>query len=1051
MRKKVITLLTGALFFILLMSGVASTDPLPVPMNTNRVIHISDLHFSDLSKTLTKPSNISWLDFLKWLSFPGSLSDSLTKDALGFPGFGRMKNLENYFLTPGRIGQLGTNVVLITGDLTDKSSPLEYDMAHDFIDKLTRGGYAVYVVPGNHDYYNYGNRFLGHYDESLLKRKMFINSCLTPFGRQSSHWPNVVSFGNTIMITLDAMQGELSGDERDEANESGYRAQGLLGWSQLAELKKILAQHENDRKNGTKILVALHHSPFRFDDGDSHLTDSMRFLGIIANKIDALAFGHTGQTQDTHQPTGLWDHYQKMYGISLINSENLEDVDNTQIPISVIDLQQNWIEVYNTCNNAVTTPPKKYGSYYKPDNGVRYITPDVSDYGKTAIYNYADHAPEVKFQSGDRVIIYIDGAVQVGGSGTTCWRYVNPSDGQGKPAALYFGSIYIPGITPNGLEPIRNLVADGYGKYLNTTSGYIGLQFTIPNIDSLPENSKYLKLSYTDDGYSDNGYYAPDPGDSGFCQNSGPAHISISITSAPIRVTGVTLDKTSLKLVVGDSASLTATVSPANAVDQYVSWSSSNPDVANVLPTVGKVTALKVGTAVITAMTVDGGYRATCNVEVGDSIRVTGVRLDQTSMMLQPGNSATLHATVTPANATNQDLVWSSNNLRVAIVSPSGIVTALSEGTAVVTVSTKDGGCEATCIVRTPVKVTGVTLDKTSLTLQKGTSATLIATVTPAYATDKTLTWSSSNPAVATVSSSGVVTAIASGTAVIVVSTKDDGFNATCTINAPSPVKVTGVTLNQTSLTLAKGNSATLIATVSPGDATDETLTWSSSNTTVATVSSSGIVTALGGGTAVITVLTKDGGFNATCTINVSDPIIITFDDVPSGTNINNYYSDKGVVFGTHVGKDPQRNMATGNVYAVTEYDKKTNNILSLTPTTGTYSGGFTINERTGYIKIYFPKPVRKVSIQARPILMAEYSGIPTDRPFLQAFNSDSGVQKLLGQAWYPGGTNNITSSRWETLSIERPTADISYIYFSSSTGGQVSVYGEFDTLQFEY
>lgn len=167
-------------------------------------------------------------------------------------------------------------------------------------------------------------------------------------------------------------------------------------------------------------------------------------------------------------------------------------------------------------------------------------------------------------------------------------------------------------------------------------------------------------------------------------------------------------------------------------------------------------------------------------------IPVTGVSLDTTTLSFNAiGQSKTLTATVEPANASNKDVIWSSSNTAVATVN-NGVVTAVGEGTAVITVATEDGGKTATCEVTVSlgaiIPVEGVSLDTTSLNMTKiGQSAQLIATVTPANATNKNVTWSSSNTDVATVEN-GVITAVGSGTAIITVTTEDGSKTATCTV-----------------------------------------------------------------------------------------------------------------------------------------------------------------------------------------------------------------------------------------------------------------------------
>ena len=171
-------------------------------------------------------------------------------------------------------------------------------------------------------------------------------------------------------------------------------------------------------------------------------------------------------------------------------------------------------------------------------------------------------------------------------------------------------------------------------------------------------------------------------------------------------------------------------------------------------------------------------------------------------------------------------------------------------------------------VVQDYTHVQNVTLNKTSLMLNKGNSETLTATISPSDATNKSVTWTSSNTSVATVSSSGSVTGVGTGNATITVKTADGSKTATCSVIVKIPV--IDVTLNKTSLSLIEGNSETLTATVAPSDATNKSVTWISSNTSVATVSSSGVVQGIAAGTAIITVKTADGNKNATCTVTVT-------------------------------------------------------------------------------------------------------------------------------------------------------------------------------------
>ena len=179
-------------------------------------------------------------------------------------------------------------------------------------------------------------------------------------------------------------------------------------------------------------------------------------------------------------------------------------------------------------------------------------------------------------------------------------------------------------------------------------------------------------------------------------------------------------------------------------------------------------------------LTVNGGtLNGTPSGDV--TYKVTGVSLSLNTLTLDVGDSETLNATVQPDNATNQNVTWSSNNAEVATVE-NGVVTAIGEGETTITVTTKDGCKTATCIVTVTVPVTGVKLNKETLELFTDGSETLTATVEPGNATNKNVTWSSSDETIATVDNNGTVTAVGAGEATITVTTEDGSKTATCQV-----------------------------------------------------------------------------------------------------------------------------------------------------------------------------------------------------------------------------------------------------------------------------
>ena len=272
--------------------------------------------------------------------------------------------------------------------------------------------------------------------------------------------------------------------------------------------------------------------------------------------------------------------------------------------------------------------------------------------------------------------------------------------------------------------------------------------------------------------------------------------------------------------------------------------------------------------------TQEGGFTDTVDVTViSNNIPVTGVSVNPNNVSMSESGGGTLIATVSPSNATNQNVTWSSSNTSVATVNSSGVVSGVAPGLVAITVTTQDGGFTATANITVQadnIPVRGVAVSPSSGTITVGNTIRILGSVIPSDATNKNVTWTSSNNSVATVDASGLVTGISPGTANIIITTQDGGWStdATITVQAAT-IPVSGVSVSPTSASITEGSTRSLTAAVSPTNATNRNVTWSSSNNGVATVSASGVVTGVSAGTATITATTQDGGFTATSTITV--------------------------------------------------------------------------------------------------------------------------------------------------------------------------------------
>ena len=377
----------------------------------------------------------------------------------------------------------------------------------------------------------------------------------------------------------------------------------------------------------------------------------------------------------------------------------------------------------------------------------------------------------------------------------------------------------------------------------------------------------------------------------------GPITKSFTVTQAGIPVEPkLTLDKSSVTLTEGERVTLNATVDPESLAAMAVSFESSDESVVTIDKNANRsceLVAVKEGSATITASY--GSLKATCEVTVVKKVvEVTGITLDKEVLALVTGESETLTATVIPDDATDPTVTWSSSDERIATVKD-GVVTGVAVGLATITATAGDKS--ATCAVTVSeayIPVTEISLDKDKLEMTEGDTETLTATVKPDDATDKTVTWSSSDENIATVVD-GKVTAVKEGT--VTIAAKAGDKTAPCAVVVNKKVlPVTKVTLDRTSLSLAPGETAELKATVEPDDATDKTVTWTSSDEAIATVVD-GVVTAVTEGDVVITATAGDE--SATCDVTVSETYIPVEELILDKTSLEIIKGDTEIITAT--------------------------------------------------------------------------------------------------------------------------------------------------------
>lgn len=347
---------------------------------------------------------------------------------------------------------------------------------------------------------------------------------------------------------------------------------------------------------------------------------------------------------------------------------------------------------------------------------------------------------------------------------------------------------------------------------------------------------------------------------------------TISVDNSKVAIESITLDEQSLVMKKGTKSGISATLNPKNTTeDKGISWSTSNPEIATISST-GIIFARKPGTVSITG-TSSNGLSDTCEITVISEI--SSVSMNVTAIGLEIGNEQTLRASINPVDTTDdKTLTWKSSNEKVATVDQNGKVTAIAKGTSTVTVRSINGRT-AECVVTVndasvDIPINSITLNETSVSMEEESTKQLTAAILPANTTmDKTLTWTSNQPDIASVDEHGMITAHKAGNATITV-VSINGKSAECVIMVqPKTIAIDSVLLNKTEVTLRQDKTYTLQASVLPENTTmDKTITWSSEDETIAYVDEAGILHTVAAGTTNITASTINGK-TANCNVTV--------------------------------------------------------------------------------------------------------------------------------------------------------------------------------------
>jgi uncharacterized protein YjdB len=721
------------------------------------------------------------------------------------------------------------------------------------------------------------------------------------------------------------------------------------------------------------------------------------------------------------------------------------------------------VEVYNNWFNGGSTPIVNWGDRQFSNWNIHH----------NSVYGVASGYPTAVINShkgGLKDVNIYNNTVEM--SGTATVNFVEFNNGGVGENINIKNNLIINSNTSYAWYP-NKLISLEKGAYVKNLQVSNNLLYNLP-IGSVPgsyTNNQAVDPKITKTGSKPNPYYVPLAGSplinagvnvglsfAGNTPTIGAHENSVSV----IPVTGVIVAPSTVSLGIGATLQLTATVNPANASNKNITWSSNNTSIATVNSS-GLIAAVASGTATITATTADG-KKTNSSIVTVSSIPVTGASITPSTIPLNTGNTYQLIAGITPSNASNKNVTWISSNVGVATVNANGLVTAIGPGSSTITMTTNDGNKTSTALVAvntnsqrsvdlddgkkgsginqfnysgnswthgtnasssylyetvsysnastdyvtlsfagnkiefyaakashhgiaavsvdngpetyvdlysatrqnfvaaynsiltqgnhtikirvtgaknvastgayvivdylkvyssaTTVPVAGIAIAPLTASLNSGSMLSLTTTISPGTATNKNITWISSDVKVATVTNTGVVTAVAGGIATITATSEDGVKTSTSVITVPAPVA--GVSVTPAIVQLVASATAQLTATILPTNASNQNIKWNSSNPSVANVNVNGLVTALIPGSTTIT-LTVDGNKTATSAVTVSanTPFTYELDDAHKGSGINQFnYSGRAWTHGT--------NSSASYLYETVSYSNVVNNYTTL-------------------------------------------------------------------------------------------------------------------------
>ncbi|MBR2760677.1 MAG: Ig-like domain-containing protein [Solobacterium sp.] len=420
--------------------------------------------------------------------------------------------------------------------------------------------------------------------------------------------------------------------------------------------------------------------------------------------------------------------------------------------------------------------------------------------------------------------------------------------------------------------------------YSISTTGTLKTLYTL---SSAEQNKGYIYGIYIDG--SDLCYDIQQSSSAGTYQTTGSVKVGGGGDDPqPAVVEKIAISPNTNPIDAGSSTSLTVTITPAGsaAVDS-LNFSSANQGIA-VAESGGTVRGIAPGTTTITASTQDGKVKGSCDITV-KAIDLKAVKIYASQDVLRPSQTTTLTVKYEPENATYKEVTWSSLNSDIATVDANGTVQALKAGQATIkAVSKQYSGISDTKIIQVVKPVEKVSIEDYTQAVYPGSVITLKAVIEPSDAYDQSINWSSSDTSIATVSSNGQVRFIKEGSVTITAASGGDSTKKGSITLSVNPKPVESISLNQTSASMLSGDTLQLTATTLPKDAGAVTVSWKSSDDKTATVSTSGKVTAVKAGTAVITASAPSGSktVSASCTVTITPRVVFEITSQPSDATV---------------------------------------------------------------------------------------------------------------------------------------------------------------------